>query len=315
MFFELLQQDVDVESGVTIIEPNDEAERHEIRLQRVDEASTERVGGQRPAERMDHAIERSFCLPELFDSEREDLGILGRHALPLTPRLRQQSACSLRECRDFGDNVVRRHRPGRRAAIAIEAGCRGPHARHRLITHQQLRRRKSREEVDPEFFGLRAQPANDLTQRGHVVPAIVHGGRRGKTNLAAFRQHVDSFFRHGCSKWKIRILEIGEQLAQRAGIDDRTGERMLAQRLGLLQHADVQFTAVGFRELRQRDRACQPGGTRADDDDVELHPIAGAFGAVLDNELLQRQRRLILRRNEPLPSPFCPIHGASESLR
>ena len=243
---------------------------------------------------MDHAIERSFCLPELFDSEREDLGILGRHALPLTPRLGQQSACSLRECRDFGDNVIRRHRPGRRTAITIEAGCRGPHARHRLFPHQQLRRGESREDVDPEFFGLRAQPANDLTQRGHVVTAIVHRRRRGKTKPAALRQHVHSLFRHGCSKRKIRILEIGEQLAQRAGIDDRTGERMLAQRLGLLQHADIQFTAAGFRELRKLDRARQAGGTGSDDDDVELHTVTRAWSAVLENQALERKRWLVV---------------------
>ena len=73
MLFELLQQDVDIEAGVAVIESDHEAERHEIRLEGVDEAPTERVGGQRPSERMDHAIERSFCLPQLFHTEREDL--------------------------------------------------------------------------------------------------------------------------------------------------------------------------------------------------------------------------------------------------
>ena len=69
---------------------------------------------------------------------------------------------------------------------------------------------------------------------------------------------------------------------------------MLAERLGLLEHADVQLDAAGLAELRQLDRARQPGGTGADDEHVELHPVARPGGPVLQDQALLRERGLVV---------------------
>ena len=63
---------------------------------------------------------------------------------------------------------------------------------------------------------------------------------------------------------------------------------MLTQRLGLLQHADIQLGAARFRELRELDRARQPSRSGADNHDVELHAVARAFRTVRQNQPVQR---------------------------
>ena len=56
---------------------------------------------------------------------------------------------------------------------------------------------------------------------------------------------------------------------------------MLAQRLSLLEHADIDLGAVSLGELGQLDRAREAGRPRPDDEHVQLHAVARAFGALL----------------------------------
>jgi len=63
---------------------------------------------------------------------------------------------------------------------------------------------------------------------------------------------------------------------------------MLAERFGFLEHADVHRAAVLLRQLRQLDRAREPRGPGTDDEHVQLHPVAGALGAVFENQPLER---------------------------
>ena len=84
-----LQQLMHVQRRIAIVEPDNQPERDEIRLERVDETAAKGVVRERPAQGMNHAIERLLRLPQLLDAECEDLGIVRRHALPLAPRLGQ----------------------------------------------------------------------------------------------------------------------------------------------------------------------------------------------------------------------------------
>ena len=68
---------------------------------------------------------------------------------------------------------------------------------------------------------------------------------------------------------------------------------MLAQGLGLLEHADVYVRAVALREVRQLDRAGESGGPGPHDQHVQLHPVARAGGADRQQEAIQRQGRLV----------------------
>jgi len=83
---------------------------------------------------------------------------------------------------------------------------------------------------------------------------------------------------------------------------------MLAERRGLLEHADVELRAVPPGETRQLDRRCQTRGPGSDDQHIQLHPIARARCAYGDEELVQRQGRLVLRRNQPFPLPRPLTH-------
>src|SRR5205823_2635882 len=107
------------------------------------------------------------------------------------------------------------------------------------------------------------------------------------------REEVDSLSLDGAANRKVAILQIGEEAAERARVDYRARERMLAQRRGLLQHADAELFALTLGELRQLDRRRQPCGPRPDNHYVELHAIARAGSAKRDQQLVQRERRLI----------------------
>ena len=78
-----LQQLMHIERGVLVVQPDHEAERDHARPRGIDEAAAERVVGQRPAHGVDHAVERPLGLPDLLDTEREDLRVWGGTSLPL----------------------------------------------------------------------------------------------------------------------------------------------------------------------------------------------------------------------------------------
>ena len=86
---------------------------------------------------------------------------------------------------------------------------------------------------------------------------------------------------------------------------------MLAQRFGLLQNADVDLGPSPLREVRHLDGARESRRPRPDNQDIEFHAVAGAGGAFLEDQPIERQRRLVLRRNEPLPALCSLSHGAS----
>src|SRR6266576_6520152 len=119
-----------VERCVAVIETDHEPERDEIRFERVHEAAAECILRQRPSQRVDHPTERLLRLPQLLYAEGKDLRILRRDPLPLAPRLRQQTPCSLGERRDFGDKIVGRRTSGRRLAVTIETRGRSADTRH-----------------------------------------------------------------------------------------------------------------------------------------------------------------------------------------
>ncbi len=103
------------------------------------------------------------------------------------------------------------------------------------------------------------------------MPVVAHLGRRRDTQLAALRQHVDALGRHRSAERESRRREAGEQLAERPRVDDRAGQAVVAERLGLLEHADLERrpAVLVAHEPRQLDRAGEARGARADEQDVE----------------------------------------------
>src|SRR6185437_12322888 len=108
--------------------------------------------------------------------------------------------------------------------------------------------------------------------------------------------HVDRFLVHGPTEGEVRVLQVREQLTEGTRIDHRAREIVLPQRLGLLEYADVQLVAVLLSHARQLDGAGETRRASPDDADVELHRIPGAFGARLEDQAVEGQRGLVLRR-------------------
>ena len=137
----------------------------------------------------------------------------------------------------------------------------------------------------------------------------MHRRRRRKTEFAALGREIHRLVRDRRPKREIGVLEVRKELAQGARVDDGARQRVLAECFRLLEHTDIELGVVGFGELRELDRTGETRRAGAHDEDIELHAVARTFGTVLEDQLVQCQRRLVLRRHE-LPLS----HAVSESL-
>ena len=81
---QLLQHVVHGELGVAVVQPDDHAERDVVLAHRVDERAPElavaRTAPQRPAHRVDDAVERLRDAPDLLHAERPDLRVVACEA-------------------------------------------------------------------------------------------------------------------------------------------------------------------------------------------------------------------------------------------
>jgi hypothetical protein len=67
---------------------------------------------------------------------------------------------------------------------------------------------------------------------------------------------------------------VRKKFVQRLGIDDRTGETVIADLAALLDHHDGDFRAGGCGELAQANRSGQRGGSGSDEEYVDVQGIA-----------------------------------------
>ena len=95
-----LQQHVHVERRLAVVEADHEAEGHEVRLQRIEEAAAEGVARQRPAQGVDDRVQRLLRLPELLHPERVD------HAGSSEPTFCQRSQAWVSAPRVPSDSTV-----------------------------------------------------------------------------------------------------------------------------------------------------------------------------------------------------------------
>src|SRR5207253_254793 len=100
----------------------------------------------------------------------------------------------------------------------------------------------------------------------------------GELEFAGPSEEVNGFF---CDFGVERgfLLEAGQQLAHRTGIEQCSGETVLANLAGFLEDVDILFTelsvgmvsVVRVDELGQAESTRHAGGASADDDDVGRH--------------------------------------------
>ena len=219
-------------------------------------------------------------LPQFLDADAVGLRIAFAIELEASDQLLgQRAARAFGENDDLGLQVVARLEVRFLLAVLVDALVVGAHAADASGFEQQLRAGEAGEDRDAGLFHFAAQPLHELVDRDDVVAVIAHGRRRdGKLELAGARQEVDRFFGHGGVERRF-FLEVGQQLAHGARIEQRAGEAVRAHIAGLFQQVNI-FLAelvIGMAgvvlvdELRQTQRTGHAGRASADDDHVGFH--------------------------------------------
>ena len=279
MELHVLKQGVHVEPGLTVIEAHHQTDRHHIRLQRIHEASAEGIVGKRPAQCVNHGIQRSLGFPNFLDSECIYLRILRTDMLPLLVRLRQGPAASLRQRRDLRDDVRSRHVAGHLVPLPIQARGGGAYTDYSIALDQEFLRRVSGKDVDAQILGLLAQPAHDLAERGDIIALVVHRRGRGNPYRPSAGEHVHGFLFHRLPERKVVVAEIGKEVAKRRGVHHGARQAVLAQRRSFFQNADGDFSnatarfVVRFYESGQFNSARQPGRPTPHEEYVHLQTL------------------------------------------
>src|SRR5687768_11759683 len=239
MALQPLEHLVDISRRLPVIQSDDEAERDQIARERIHEASAKGVERHRPAQGVNHRVERLLRLPDLLHAEREDLRVRRRDFLPLEIRLRQRSPRSLGENRYLRRDVGGWSVAAARLARTGQPGWCGSYTTHTGTFSHQGCRRESGEYVHPRGFGFLTEPAHYLAQRRDVVTVILHRRRSRDPERMLSRQQINPLSGDRPTKRKVAVLEVGEELTHGDRIHYRSRKRVLAERGRLLENADL----------------------------------------------------------------------------
>src|SRR5262245_49113655 len=222
---------------------------------------------------------------------------------------------ALGEHRHPGDDVRARLEVPQLLTRAAAALVPRPHAVHPTVVDQQLGRRGLREEIRPAGLGLLGEEAPELRHGDRVVAVVPHRGRGRDADVhpAGEQEHrlaVDlAVVRHVAHR-----QPVAEQPPQRAGIDDGPGQQVRAGGLALLDQRDRNVAqplgGLGgvLQQLPEPDRARQPGGAAADDQDADLDALVGRIGRRRDR-FGRRERRRVVER----PRHLYPVRARTSS--
>ena len=234
---------------------------------------------QRPAERVDDAVERLLDLPHLLDAERPHLRVLGREAEALERGAGQVAPAALGEHGRLGGDVGAGLEVALLPALLVAALVAAADAEHVAVLDQQLRADGLGQDVRARLLGLLAQPAVELGDRDDVVAVVAERRRdRDQRDRALLVRHEVHALAADLAVVRPRVV-VGEQLADRRRVHDRAGELVRAGDLALLEHRHRHLAErlhqlrVVLEQLQQPDRAREPGLAAADDRDADLDPL------------------------------------------
>ena len=302
MRLQLLEQVVDRERRIAVVEPDDEADRDHVLAQRVDERAAELAEplarAQRPAHRVDHAVERLRDLPDLLHRELPHLRLLAAEGEPVESDAGEVALRPLGEHRDLGDEVGAGLEVAELAALAAAALVAGAHAHDAAVRDEELLRRGLGEDHRAALFRALGEEAAELGEREDPVAVVPHRRRRRDRQRRPAREDVDGLAGDRAVRGQLVHAEaLSEQPAQRPRVDDRAREEMRAGLLALLEHGDRHLAKplghlrVLLEQLAEADRAGEAGRARADDEDADLDPLVRRVGRLGDVVARGERRR------------------------
>ncbi|MNQ85604.1 hypothetical protein D3C85_1007750 [compost metagenome] len=269
---------------VAVGQVDDQADRHLVVLQVIEEGAARVLVVQRPAGGVHHQallVLGRIDLPQLLDADAVVLGVdLGVQLVALEQLLADVATAAFGEQGVLGAQF---HAGGVvtlfRIALVVDAQVAGDDAAHHaVVVDQRFLGGEARVDLDAEVLGLLGQPAAQVAQRDDVVAFVVHGFRHGEVGdlaggLAALQQ-VDVVALDRGVQRRALGLPVGEQFVERTRFEHRTGENVGADFGAFLHHADAEFLAGFGGLLLQAAGGGETGGARSDDDDVEFHVFA-----------------------------------------
>ena len=219
-------------------------------------------------------------LPQLLDADAVFLVVAALvQAETLDHLLGERAARSFAEDRVLGAQLHAAGEVGVGLAVAADAHVAGGDADHLAVLDQHLGRREAGIDLDAELFRLAAEIAGDVAERADEIAVVVHElgheqvGHLHAAGVSQIHELVGGDFRLE------RPVGIGAPFRQQAveadGVDHRAGEDVGADLRAFLDHDHGDLRSRLGRLLLEADGGGQACGTRAHDDDVELHRFTG----------------------------------------
>jgi hypothetical protein len=263
--------------GIGIIEISDQTNRHLAVLEMIEK----RTPGcamlaewpTRPVDHQARPVLRRIDLPEFLDPETIVLGSRARGQIVARDQFFAELATrAFGKQRVLGVQLQTRLETVFRLAVLVTAHVAGSDALDRtVVVVEDFGRGKAREDFDTDRFGLLGEPAAKAAQADDVIARIVHRrgngeiGQLDRRGLAAIE--INLVLADRGLQWRSPRLPVGQQLVQRARLEQRTREDVSADFRALLQYHDRQ---VGIQLFQANGRA-QTRRTPTDNHYVILH--------------------------------------------
>src|SRR6266851_3596147 len=184
---------VRIERRIAIVETNDEADVDDAILHAVDESTAERLGVERPPERVN---DRAGCeaiirkLPELLHAERVNLRIFSivkiEHARQL---FAQRAAWTFRDDRDLRADIDARLVVRLSLTEFVDSFVSDTNPHHPSALDQDARRGELGKNVDTFFGADWSEPSHELTEGDDVVAVVLDGRRKDRSRELPVLRH------------------------------------------------------------------------------------------------------------------------------
>jgi hypothetical protein len=164
--------------------------------------------------------------------------------------------------------------PVLRHAVLVDANVAGRDSNHgAVVAVDDFRGRERRVNLDGQLLGLLAQPGAHLAEADDMVAVVVQRRRRGQREGPALREVEQRVVARLLARRRTLLLPVGDQLVERARLEDVAREDVRADRRALLEQADRELLAALFAKLAQPDGRGEPSRPSAHDDHVVMHHL------------------------------------------